>query len=137
MQLEVDISSESDVTVLVSRAGRALTAAGVQDEERGRVLTVCAELGQNIAKYGRYGQVTLRIEDDARGCTLTVEASDRGPGIADVAAALRDHFSSGGTLGLGLPGVKRLMDDLQIDSAPGAGTRVRATRRLFSPRGGR
>ena len=58
------------------------------------------------------------------------EAEDRGPGIADLEAAMRDHFSSGGTLGLGLPGVKRMMDEFSLESAPGEGTRVKAVKWL-------
>ena len=55
---------------------------------------------------------------------MEVEARDRGPGIVDLDEAMQDHYSSGGTLGLGLPGVKRMMDQLEIDTAPGKGTRV-------------
>ena len=63
-----------------------------------------------------------------RGRGIEVEATDRGPGIEDAEAAMRDHFSSSGTLGLGLPGVRRLMDEFALESTPGEGTRVTATK---------
>jgi serine/threonine-protein kinase RsbT len=55
---------------------------------------------------------------------LEVQVEDKGTGIADVEVAMADHFSSSGTLGLGLPGVRRLMDEFEVDSSPGLGTRV-------------
>ena len=60
------------------------------------------------------------------GRGIEIEAVDRGPGIADCEAAMQDHFSSGGTLGLGLPGVKRMMDEFSLESTLGEGTRVTA-----------
>jgi serine/threonine-protein kinase RsbT len=64
---------------------------------------------------------------DGTGCKgIEIEVSDHGPGIADVEGAMNDHFSSGGTLGLGLPGVKRMMDEFSLESSPGQGTRVTA-----------
>lgn len=130
MQLETDVSCEGDVVLLVSRAGRALLGADVPEEERGRIVTVCAELARNIVKYAVRGVVRLHVLPAAGGRVVVVEAVDRGPGIDDVDAALRDHFSSGGTLGLGLPGVRRLMDSLRIVSRAGLGTEIRAERFL-------
>ena len=59
---------------------------------------------------------------------VEIEAVDQGPGIEDAEAALEDHYSSGGTLGLGLPGVRRMMDEFSLESTPGEGTRVTATK---------
>ncbi|MBD3857001.1 MAG: hypothetical protein IFK92_10875 [Acidobacteria bacterium] len=71
-----------------------------------------------------------RVDPVFAGCRfgIEIEAVDRGPGIEDSEAAMRDNFSSGGTLGLGLPGVKRLMDEFSLESAPGKGTRVTAVK---------
>jgi len=125
MLCEIDILSETDVAVLVSRAGRALRQAAVPEVEVGRLLTVCSELARNIARYGNHGVVTLDVGPHDGGLRAVIEANDQGPGIADIDAALRDHYSTGGTLGLGLPGVRRMMDVLRIESKPGKGTRVR------------
>jgi serine/threonine-protein kinase RsbT len=72
------------------------------------------------------GEIRLRQVEGKGGRGIEIEAVDRGPGIADIEAAMRDHFSSGGTLGLGLPGVKRMVDEFSLDSTPGEGTRVTA-----------
>jgi serine/threonine-protein kinase RsbT len=70
--------------------------------------------------------VKVLVERGRTGLELVAE--DRGPGIADVASALTDHVSTAGTLGLGLPGVRRLMDEFELDTAPGRGTRVRVVK---------
>jgi serine/threonine-protein kinase RsbT len=77
-------------------------------------------------KYAGTGEVRLRQVEGQLRRGVEIEAIDRGPGIADPDAAMRDHFSSGGTLGLGLPGVERMMDEFWLDSTPGEGTRVTA-----------
>ena len=97
------------------------------DETPSRLIgTAVSELVRNILKYAGTGEIRLRQvkESGARG--IEIEAIDRGPGIADCEAAMNDHFSSGGTLGLGLPGVKRMMDEFSLESTPGEGTRVTA-----------
>lgn len=135
MQTECTITGDGDVPVLIVRARQLLDRAGLPVEERGRLLTVCAELGQNIAKYAYFGTVRVQVEPDLHGLRVRVTAEDSGPGIADVDAALRDHYSSGGSLGLGLPGVARMMSEMRIESRPGVGTTVHAERRI-SLRGG-
>jgi serine/threonine-protein kinase RsbT len=96
------------------------------------IATVVSELGRNILKYGGsrgYVLVTW-IEDPARGgSAVEVKAVDYGPGFADPESALRDHYSTGGTLGLGLPGAARIMDSLEIESQPGRGATVTARKR--------
>ena len=134
MQLDVAITQEGDVAILLSRASRLLASAGLDDVDACTVLTVCAELAQNIARYGKYGELRLRVEAIGGGRRVVVEALDHGPGIADVTAAMRDHFSTGTSLGLGLPGVRRLMDTLEIQSGVGCGTHVIATRTLTRSR---
>jgi anti-sigma regulatory factor (Ser/Thr protein kinase) len=86
--------------------------------------TVVSELATNIIKYAARGRVTIQEVESGGRIGLQVTVSDRGPGIADVREALQDHFSSSGTLGLGLPGVRRMMDDFEIESEVGVGTTV-------------
>jgi serine/threonine-protein kinase RsbT len=84
-----------------------------------------SELATNLVRYARDGAIHLTTVSGPRGVGIEVESHDAGPGIADVGQALADGFSSGGGLGGGLPGVRRLMDDFQISSGP-AGTTILA-----------
>lgn len=97
-------------------------------DERGVIGTVVSELATNIIKYAGHGTIRIKtlLQDGRPG--VCVQAIDHGPGIADVQAALRDGFSTGGTLGLGLPAVRRLMDTLHIHCPESGGTQVEATR---------
>ena len=92
--------------------------------------TVASELGRNILKYGDakgYLLVTWVERWPASGQGVEIKAGDHGPGFVDKQRALSDHYSTSGTLGLGLPGVARIMDALQIDSEQGEGAVVTAT----------
>jgi serine/threonine-protein kinase RsbT len=81
---------------------------------------------RNILKYAGVGEVRLRQVKKIGASGVEIEAIDHGPGIADCEAAMQDHFSSSGTLGLGLPAVKRMMDEFSLVSSAGEGTRVTA-----------
>jgi serine/threonine-protein kinase RsbT len=113
-----------DVVRALAESGRLCTALGFDRTRSQMVATAVSELARNIMKYASHGEVILRSV--SRGGSRGVEAvaQDHGPGIEDLERALQDHFSSSGTLGLGLPGVKRMMDEFDIESEPGGGTRV-------------
>lgn len=87
--------------------------------------TLVSELGSNILKYAGSGELRVRTTPHAHRVDVEVIAEDRGPGIADIPLALQDHYSSSGTLGLGLSGVRRMSSQFHIDSAPGQGCTVR------------
>jgi len=93
-----------------------------------KIVTAASELARNTVIYGGGGTVRLQAMNDGarRGLRLTFE--DQGPGIADLQLALKDGYSTGTGLGLGLSGAKRLMSEFEIDSTPGQGTRVAVTR---------
>jgi serine/threonine-protein kinase RsbT len=93
-----------------------------------KLVTAASELGRNVLDYGGGGEVTVSMErmGSRRGVRLVF--SDHGPGIADVQLALRDGYSTGGGLGLGLGGAKRLSNEFAIESQPGAGTRITVAR---------
>lgn len=93
-----------------------------------KLVTAASELGRNTVVYGGGGTVTIEglTQGLRRGLRITFE--DNGPGIPDVDLALRDGYTSGGGLGLGLGGAKRLVNEFSIDSAPGRGTRIVITR---------
>ena len=108
--------------------GRALALElGFSASEATLIATAISELSRNIVSYAGQGVVTLRRVVGPPRTGITIEAADQGPGIADIARAVRDGYSSSGGLGLGLPGVRRLMHEFSINSAPGAGTTVVAT----------
>jgi serine/threonine-protein kinase RsbT len=88
------------------------------------IATAISELARNIVSYARKGEITLKTIHGSSRHGILVVASDDGPGIPDVLQAMRDGFSTSGSLGLGLPGVRRLMDEFQIASQPGRGTTV-------------
>jgi serine/threonine-protein kinase RsbT len=123
-EIRVAINSDQDVVVARQR-GRALaTELGFASSDATLIATAISELARNIVSYARKGQITLsRVNGESRQ-GLSIIASDNGPGIPDVFQALRDGFSTSGSLGLGLPGVRRLMDEFQITSQPGRGTTV-------------
>lgn len=128
------IQREVDVYVAMSRARELATAIGFGPVDRTRVEIVILELTRNLLVHAGGGSLSLaRLDDPARGTGLAVEAADSGPGIADVELALQDGYSTASTLGAGLPGVRRLMDEFEIDSAVGVGTRVRAVKWLATP----
>ena len=110
------------------RAARTLAlAAGCERADAEAVVLAVSELATNLLRYAQRGTVSVSVvgEDDAE---IRVESRDEGPGIPDLALALCDGYSTGGGLGSGLPGVKRLMDDFRIESEP-AGTLVVAHKR--------
>ena len=96
-----------------------------------RLATVASELARNAVKYATGGRLILQPTADARGrAGLRLIFEDEGPGIPDLDAAMRDGFSTGKSLGKGLPGSKRLVDEFTIESAPGRGTSVTVVRWL-------
>lgn len=118
------IQSEMDVRRAVLEATRFAQAAGFAETPSRMIATAVSELVRNILKYAGSGEMKLRRVEKPGARGVEVEVSDHGPGIPDIDAAMSDHFSSGGTLGMGLPGVKRMMDEFSMESSPGKGTRV-------------
>ena len=88
------------------------------------IATAISELARNILMYAQKGEVLIRTLEENGNRGLAVEARDRGPGIPQPERALEDGYSTSGRLGLGLPGVKRLMDDFRLETGPGRGTVV-------------
>jgi serine/threonine-protein kinase RsbT len=125
MEIRVTIGSDQDI-VLARQRGRSLALElGFSSGDATLIATAISELARNIVSYARNGQVILKDVQGSNRVGITVTATDNGPGIPDVGQALRDGFSTSGSLGLGLPGVRRLMDEFEIVSKPGQGTTVR------------
>jgi serine/threonine-protein kinase RsbT len=120
----LNIRSSADV-VSVRQATRALAErVGFSLVDLTKLVTAASELARNTIDYGGGGTVRLELMENGvrRGVRLTFE--DQGPGIPDLALALKDGYTSGTGLGLGLGGARRLVNDFTIESSPGAGTRI-------------
>jgi serine/threonine-protein kinase RsbT len=128
------IGREVDVYVAIGRGREMATSIGFDDIDRTRIEIVILELTRNILAYAGKGDLHLDTLEENGRRGMVVVAQDRGPGIADIALAMRDGYSTAHTLGAGLPGVRRLMDDFTIESEVGAGTMVRAVKWLGKPR---
>jgi serine/threonine-protein kinase RsbT len=126
-RIEERIAIESDADVVVARQRARELAAELELTTTDQTLlaTAISEVARNITTYATRGEVVLSIvhDDDGRE-GIRVVARDDGPGIDDIELALQDGYTSGGGLGLGLPGARRLVDEFGIESAPSAGTTV-------------
>jgi len=121
---EIAITSEEGI-VLARQAGREMSAElGLSETDQTMVATAISEVARNIILYAGRGVVELDITTGTDGFGLRIRAIDEGPGIANLELAMRDGYSTGRSLGLGLPGARRLMDDFSIASQPGQGTTV-------------
>jgi serine/threonine-protein kinase RsbT len=126
-EIHVTVGSDADI-VIARQKGRALAEAlGFSITDVVMVATSISELARNIVLYAKRGEVILGVTIDKLGKRgIVVVARDDGPGIRDVKQAMQSGYSTSGSLGLGLPGVRRLMDDFQIVSEAGKGTIVTA-----------
>lgn len=127
-EIRVPINSDQDI-VLARQKGRSLAAeAGFSAVDSTLIATAISELARNIVSYAKTGEILLTTLQESRRKGILIVASDSGPGIPDIRLALRDGFSTSGSLGLGLPGVRRLVDEFQIISSIGQGTVVKVTK---------
>ena len=127
-QVRVPIDSDSDI-IVARQKGRALAGElGFSPTDVVRIATAISELARNVLSYAAKGEIRLEAVNGRNGCGIAITATDRGPGIADVDRAMQDAYSTSGGLGLGLPGVRRLMDEFTIESTVGEGTTVSATK---------
>ncbi len=121
------IERELDVYLAMGAVRQIASRLGCNAVDRTKLEIIVLELARNILIHARAaGQIQLSLETRRGRAGLLIRAADRGAGIADLAAALRDGYSTAGTLGAGLPGVQRLADEFSISSAPGSGTTVLA-----------
>ena len=123
---ETSVAIERELDVVTARQkGRELAAAlGFSSTDQTLIATAISEIARNIVSYAGRGSVTLsRIERQGRHGIMIV-AADAGPGIADTELAMRDGYSTGNSLGMGLPGARRLVDDFELVSNVGVGTTV-------------
>lgn len=121
----VPIVSDADI-VTARQEGRALAMLlGFSSTEATLVAAAISELARNIILYAKNGDIVLGLVEEGGKRGVAVVARDEGPGIPDVRRAMEGGYSTSGGLGLGLPGVRRLMDEFEIVSEPGKGTTVK------------
>ena len=126
---QILITCDRDVVTARQRGREVALESGFTLSESTLIATAISELARNIVIYARQGSVTLKRVHRGNGTAgLKIVAADSGPGIADLEQALRDGYSTSGGLGLGLPGVKRLMDEFDVVSRAGVGTTVTVTK---------
>jgi len=112
---------------MARQKGRSLAAAlGFSSGDATLIATAISELARNIITYAKSGEIRLTVINGSARQGIQLVARDQGPGILDVQQALRDGFSTSGSLGLGLPGVRRLVDEFEIASEENRGTTVTA-----------
>ena len=128
-EIQVPIHSDRDI-VVARQKGRGLAVAlNFSASEATLIALAISELARNIVTYAKKGEIRLRVIGSGSSRQgIQVVAHDEGPGIEDVNQALRDGFSTSGGLGLGLPGVRRVVDDFRIESTQNRGTTVTITK---------
>jgi serine/threonine-protein kinase RsbT len=120
----IAIRSDDDV-VAARREARELAASiGFEPTDLTLLATAISEVARNITAYAGSGEIVVSVRNSGGRVGIAVEARDEGPGIEDVDLALRDGYSTGDGLGLGLPGARRLVDEFAIETSPGRGTVV-------------
>ena len=122
------VRSEYDLVPARQKGRELAERLGFSSSEATLVATAISELARNIVAYAARGEIVLKGSHEGVRRGVTVIACDEGPGIANVDLALQEGYSTSGGLGIGLPGVRRIMDEFRIDSEPGRGTTVTATK---------
>jgi serine/threonine-protein kinase RsbT len=124
-EIRVAIRTDADVVTARQEARTMGAALGFTSTDLTLLATAISEIARNITTYAGEGEVALRVVREGARHGIEVKAVDEGPGIANVELAMQDGYTTGNGLGLGLPGTRRLVDDFELDTEPGAGTRIR------------
>lgn len=127
------IASQCDLHLAILAIATLAPLRAISAIDRALLMTIATELGTNMIKYAGRGLLRVTCDTSASAVLVDIEAEDHGPGIADIDLALRDHYSSGHGLGLGLSGVRRIADRFTIGPGWRDGTVVRARKRVDLP----
>jgi serine/threonine-protein kinase RsbT len=120
----VPINTDTDVVAARQKGRELATELGFVSTDSTLLATAISELARNIVRYAKCGEILIASVQSGDRVGITVVARDKGPGIANMSLAMQDGFSTSGGLGLGLPGVKRLMDEFHLASDANNGTTV-------------
>jgi serine/threonine-protein kinase RsbT len=123
-EVAVSIVAQSDISVARHRAREIASKLGFSSSELTLIATAVSEIARNIIEYARAGEMKMSVVHQGARRGIAIIATDIGPGIPDVARAMQDGYSTGKSLGLGLPGAKRMMDEFLVTSEVGKGTTV-------------
>lgn len=115
----VEVKSTKDIVLARQRARELADSLGFGKADQTRLATAVSELTRNVVEYAGHGQCQIIDASDTLFFCVKVIVVDQGPGIADIEMAMKDGFSTGGSLGAGLPGTRRLVDSFKIESRPG------------------
>ncbi len=118
------IRSDGDIVVARQTGRKIAEDVGFSRADQALIATAISELARNIVVYANSGEMEISPVETVSRSGVRVTAQDYGPGILDIKAALADGFSTGGSLGLGLPGTRRIVDEFDIQSVPGEGVTV-------------
>ncbi len=118
------ITKDSDVVPYRNRVKEYAVKIGMSLVNQTKLITGASELVRNMLKYGGGGEARIEVITQGRNTGIRLVFTDQGPGIPDIKRAMTDGFSTGKSMGLGLPGTKRLMNEFDIQSEPGVGTTV-------------
>jgi serine/threonine-protein kinase RsbT len=121
---ELVIQTESDIVAARRTVRETATRLGFGVTDVTRIVTAASELARNVFKYAGEGVMRWRYLEAGGRSGIEIQFIDRGPGIEDIDRALEEGYSTGGGLGMGLPGARRLMDEMEIQSTVGQGTTV-------------
>lgn len=124
------INTEADIVVARQKARELAKALGFSATDQAKIATAVSELARNIVVYAKKGEIICRILINGQHKGIEIVARDQGPGIANIELALTDGISTSNGLGIGLPGARRLMGELHIESASGQGTSIMARKWL-------
>jgi len=128
MVIRLPIGGHEDIVLARQKVREIAAEMGFNLLDQTRIVTAVSELARNIVVHAQAGAMSVFRPPERKG--LKIVFADQGPGIADVARAMQDSYSSVGSLGLGLQGAKRLSDAMEISSAPGQGTTITITKWL-------
>jgi len=123
-----EIHSSEDVVIVRQAVRRHAVQLGFNLVDQTKIVTAASELARNTLLHGGGGRVSIEVLLDTRGTGLKLTFIDEGPGIPDIALAMKDGYTSKNGMGLGLGGAKRLSNEFEIDSTPGQGSRVAIVR---------
>src|SRR5438105_5960134 len=123
-ETRLPIRSEHDILIARQRVRELAAEVGFSGSDLTLVATAISEIARNIVQYAKQGEMVFTVVRNGASSGIVVVARDDGPGIPDVALAMQDGYSTGRSLGLGLPGARRLMDEFDLDSRAGSGTTI-------------
>jgi serine/threonine-protein kinase RsbT len=122
--ISIKVENETDIFFIQNELTKVIKLIGFGLVDEKKIKVIVSELAYNIIKYASRGFIRISQLEERGKRGVVIKATDKGPGIDDIDKALQDNYSTSGTLGLGLPGIKRMADELKINSSIDKGTEV-------------